>query len=77
MLLKCKCKDDVMLTEIGDATINSKINCIEFKPLDNALSAIRLRNTGSIVFDRIVDDLFEKGKADITYLGDVEFFTYD
>ncbi len=77
MRLKYKLDGDVMITEIGDVTINTAMNWIVFKPLDSELLAIRLRNAGSFAFDRIISDLFDTGKADITYLGEVELCDLD
>ncbi len=77
MLLKYKHDGNVALTEVGDVNFDFINGCVEFKPLDNTLLSLRLRNATSFIADKIGKDLFDDGKADITHFGEVELFNSD
>jgi len=73
MILKYKCNNDIAITKIIDATIDHETDCIGFIPANKSFM-MKLNGVSSFAFKKIIDDLFETGKADITQLGDVEFF---
>lgn len=74
MLLKYNHNGDNRVTEISDATIDSNYYSIYFKPLDNTLLTIKLQSSDLTALNNILTDLFNTGKADISYLGSVELF---